>query len=127
MKKIFLATGNEGKIQRFRHLLREAGIDVEIYTPKDLDLENIEVLENGKNLRENAVRLDPDGKIFTAESRREVILTDHVFGDAHIQLPVRALYISKATNKPSLQQTKKEELLELKPVTDALKKILESN
>ncbi len=201
-KKIFLATHNEGKIQRFKNLLEHTGLDVEIYTPKDLGLENIEAEENGKTLAENAeikarayfgkvdmpilandtgflvegegfvdapkrkalaetdeksstkeeiakallefwkgvarlhggkvdaawleafVLFDPDGKIHTAESKREVILTDQIFGEAHIQMPMRALYISKITNKPAIQHTKEEELLELKPVTDALSKVL---
>lgn len=200
--KIFLATGNDGKIQRFKNLLQSAGLDVEIFTPKDLGLENIKAEENGKTLRENAeikaraylgkvdmpilandtgfwvdgeglidapkrkalgetdeknltkeaiaasilefwkgvarrhggnvhaawieefVRLDPDGTVRTAESRREVILTDQEFGEAHIQMPMRALYISKTTNKPAIQHTEEEELLELKPVTDALRKVL---
>lgn len=201
-KKIFLATKNEGKIQRFRHLLDQTGLDVEIYTPKDFDLENIEAEENGRTLAENAeikarayfgkvnmpilandtgfwaegegfvdapkrmalgeksereltkeeiaksilefwkgiarkhggevdaawieafVLLDPDGQMHVAESRREVVLTDQTFGEAHIQMPVRALYISKTTNKPAIQHNKEEELLELKPVTDALSKVL---
>lgn len=198
MKKIFLATTNEGKILRFKYLLKEAGVEVEIRIPKDFGLENIEAEESGKTLAENAeikarayfgkvnmpiiandtgfwvegegfvdapkraalngenennftkdqiaekllefwkgvakkhggkvdaawveafIRIDPDGQKHTSESRREIILTDQVFGESHIQLPVRALYISKATNKPSIQHTKEEELVELKPVMDAL-------
>lgn len=201
-KKIFLATHNEGKIQRFRNLLEHTGLDVEIYTPGDLHFENIEAEESGNTLAENAeikawayfgkvsmpilandtgfwvegeglvdapkrmalgekdereltkeeiarsllefwkgiarkhggevnaawieafVLLDPDGWLHRAESKREVTLTDHAFGEAHIQMPVRALYISKTTNKPAVQHNKEEELLELKPVTDALAKIL---
>jgi hypothetical protein len=73
---------------------------------------------------EEFVLLDPDGTMHTTESRREVILTDHAFGEAHVQMPVRALYISKVTNKPSIRHTKEEELLELKPITDALYKVL---
>jgi len=201
-KKIFLATRNEGKIQRFRNLLEHTSLDIESYTPGDLHLENIEAEESGDTLAENAeikarayfgkvdmpilandtgfwvegeglvyapkrralgeknengltkgeiakallefwkgiarkhggevnaalieafVLLDPDGRLHRAESRREVTLTDHAFGEAHIQMPVRALYISKTTNKPAIQHNKEEELLELKPVTVALSKIL---
>ncbi|MCX6702739.1 MAG: hypothetical protein NTW60_02635 [Candidatus Wolfebacteria bacterium] len=201
-RKIFLATYNEGKIQRFRDLIESTGLDIEIFTPKDFGLENIEPEENGKTLAENAeikarayfgkvdtpilandtgfwiqgeglvdapkrkalgekdektltkeeiaesllgfwkniakkhggkvdaawieafVLLDPDGTVHKSESKREVILTDHEFGEGHIQMPVRALYISKTTNKPSIQHSKEEELLELKSVTDALYKIL---
>lgn len=201
-KKVFLATHNQGKIQRFKNLLEYTGLDIEIFTPKDFGLEDVEAEENGSTLAENAEikarayfgkvampilandtgfwvegeglvdapkrkalgeknekeltkeeiaksllefwkgvarkyggkvnaawveafsLLDPDGKVHKAESRREVLLTDQEFGEGHIQLPVRALYISKITNKPAIQHTYEEELLELQPVTDALIKVL---
>ncbi|MGC9968853.1 MAG: non-canonical purine NTP pyrophosphatase [Minisyncoccia bacterium] len=201
-RKIFLGTRNEGKIERFKNLIASTGLDVEIHTPKDFDLQNIETEEKGKTLAENAeikarayfgkvdmpilandtgfwvqgeglvdapkrkalgetdeknltkeeiaktllefwkgiarkhggsvdaawveafVLLDPDGRMHVAESRREVVLKDKEFGTAHIQMPVRALYISKATNKPAIQHTKEEELFELKPIVDALLKVL---
>ncbi len=69
--------------------------------------------------------LDESGNLRVKESRREILLTDTVFGDPHIQTPVRCLYISKTTNKPSIQHTPEEELLELQPVTDALCALLE--
>lgn len=202
-KRLFLASRNEGKIERFKKLLSAAGLaDIEIYIPPDFGLEKIEVPENGRTLAENAelkarayfgkvdmpilandtgfwvagegfidapkrkalgetgedklskeeiasallefwkgiarkhggkvdaawlevfTLLNTDGTMRTAESRRDVILTDREFGIPHPQLPVRALYISKATNKPAAQHSKEEELLELKPITDALIKIL---
>ena len=201
-KEIFLATHNEAKIQRFKNLLEQTGLDIKIYTPKDFGLEHIEPEENGKTLAENSeikarayfgkvnipilsndtgfwvegeglidapkrtalgetakgnltkeeiaktllnfwkdiatkhggkvdaawievfTLLNSDGTICAEESKREVVLTNQVFGESHIQFPMRALYISKTTNKPSIQHTKEEELLELKPVTDALLKIL---
>ena len=201
-KEIFLATHNEAKIQRFKNLLGETGLDIKIYTPKDFGLEDIEVEENGKTLTENSeikarayfgkvsipilandtgfwveggglidapkrialgemekenltkeeisktlldfwkgiatkhggrvsaawievfTLLNPDGIMRKEESKREVILTNQVFGESHIQFPMRALYVSITTNKPSIQHTKEEELLELKPITDALLKIL---
>ncbi len=202
MKKIFLATNNEGKVERFRKLLAATGVAVKLHTPRDLGIEMIDVVENGKTLAENAeikarayfgevsfsilandtgfwvegeglvhtpkrtalgekaevgltqeeiaehlvafwkgiakkhggkvdaawieefVLLDPDGTLHTAESKREVVLTDTEFGEAHIQMPVRALYISKTTNKPAILHTDEEELLEMQPVTDALRKLL---
>ncbi len=201
-KKVLLGTHNQGKIERFKNLLANTGLDLEVYTPSDLGLGSIEAEETGKTLAENAeikalaylgktdmpvltndtgfwvegeglvdtpkrtalgrttekdltkeeiakallefwqgvarkhggrvnaawleafVLLDPDGTIHTSESRREIILTDQIFGEPHIQLPMRALYISRTTNKPSIQHKKEEELLELKPITDALTKIL---
>jgi inosine/xanthosine triphosphate pyrophosphatase family protein len=201
-KKIFLATRNEGKIERYKKLLRQTGLDIEISTPQDFGLENIDPEENGTSLTENAtikarayegkvdmpilandtgfwvrgeglvdtpkrtalgatdersltrqeiakavlefwrgiahkhggnvdaawvesfVVLNPDGTMRIAESRREVILTDRIFGDAHLQMPVRALYLSKATNKPSILHTAEEEILEMQPVIDALLKVV---
>jgi len=201
-KKVFLATHNEGKIERFKNLLLHTRLDIEIHTPKEFGLENIDPEEIGKTLAENAAikaraylgkvdmpilandtgfwvegeglvdapkrkalgktdekqltkeeiakallefwrsiakkhggkvdaawieafaLLDPDGTMHTAESKREVILTDQIFGEAHVQMPVRALYISKATSKPGIQHTAEEEIFELQPVTDALSKVL---
>jgi len=68
--------------------------------------------------------LDLDGTLHTAESRREVILTDQVFGEPHPQMPLRGLYISKITMKPSILHTKEEELREMKPLIDALLRVL---
>jgi len=72
------------------------------------------------------VLLDTLGTLHTAESRREVILTDQEFGNSHIQMPIRALYISKATNKPAVQHSLEEELIEMKPLTDALAQVLKA-
>ena len=201
-RKIFLGTKNEGKIERFKKLLANSGLDLEIFTPQDFGLENIEVEENGKTLAENAlikaksyfgkvdlpiltndtgfwveggglvdapkrmalggaseselskeeiakkllefwqgvarrhggkveaaweevfILLLQDGQVRSSESKREVILTDQIFGEPHLQMPMRALYISKATNKPAIQHTKEEEQLEMEPVTEALVKVI---
>ena len=201
-RNIFLATNNEGKVERFKNLLQYMNLDINIYTPKDFELQNINPEENGKTLAENAeiktrayfgkvdmpilandtgfwvegeglvnapkrkalgetkeselskkeianallefwkdvakkyggkvnsawvevfALLEPNGTLRKAESRREVILTDQEFGKAHIQMPVRALYISKTTNKPAIQHTAEEEIAEMKPVIDALSEVL---
>lgn len=204
-KKIFLATRNEGKIDRFKNLIHHTGFDVEIFTPFDLKIEDIEVEENGKTQAENAeikarayfgkvdmpilandtgffvegeglvdapkrialagkneqtltkkeigkalldfwrgiakkhggkvdaawvetfVLLDPDGTTRTADSKREVILTNQEFGEVHIQMPVRALYISKTTGKPAAQHTPEEEQLEMQPIINALSQLLSTS
>lgn len=203
--KVFIATSNNGKVERYKELIASAGLNIEIYTPKDFGLQNIEVEENGKTLVENAkikavayfkkvdmpilandagfwvegeglidapkrralfgadeknltkeeissnllefwkdiakkhggkvnaawldafALLDTNGETRVEEARREVVLTDQIFRTPHIQFPIRALYISKTTNKPAAQHTKEEEFLELKPITDALFKILTDN
>lgn len=66
----------------------------------------------------------PDGSVKSANSKREVVLTDQEFGKAHPQMPVRALYYSKTTNKPAILHTKSEELLEMQPVIQALISVL---
>lgn len=203
MKEILLATNNEGKVERYRKLLTAAGVVVALHTPRELGIEEVDVVEDGKTLRENAekkargylgktslpilandtgfwvdgeglvaapkrtalgeknetqltqkeitrhlvefwkgiarkhggkvnaawieefILLDPDGTIHNADSRRDVVLSDTEFGVVHVQMPVRTLYICKATNKPAAQQTDEEELLEMQPVVEALKKVLE--
>ncbi len=62
----------------------------------------------------------PDGAFYEVGARREIILTDKVFGKPHIQFPIRALYISKITNKPSVQHTEEEELIEITPIKESL-------
>ena len=199
---ILLATNNTGKIERFKKLINATGLNVELYTPRELGIEALDTEENGATLAANAelkVRayagktdlpilandtgffvegeglidapkrvalrgadeslltqeditakllefwkgvarkyggkvdaawveafalLYPDGRLVTSDSRREVTLTDHEFGTAHPQMPVRALYYSKTTNKPSLHHTEEEEMQEMQPVIAALKKVL---
>lgn len=199
--KVFLATNNEGKITRYKNLLKQIDRDIEVYSPRDLNIEVIDVVENGKTLAENArlkanayfgkvdmpilsndtgfyvegegfvdapkrialggtdesvlskeeiakiilnfwkgiatkhggkvdaawveafVALYPNGEIKEAESRREIVLTNQEFGTPHMQMPVRALYYSKTTNKPALEHTEEEELMEMEPVIKALSKI----
>ena len=201
--KLFLATNNEAKIERFKKLLKQIDKNIKIFTPKDLNIEAIDVEENGKTLKENAKlkanaylgkvdmpiisndtgiyvegegfvdapkrkalgeinentlskkeisekllnfwkgiatkhggKVDatwvesfavvyPDGGIKESESRREIILTNQEFGTPHIQMPVRALYYSKTTNKPAIEHTPEEEILEMKPTIKALISILD--
>lgn len=73
---------------------------------------------------ESFVVIYPDGEVKEAGSRREVTLTDQELGVPPLQMPVRALYYSKSTNKPAVQHTEEEEVLEMKPVIDALAKVL---
>jgi hypothetical protein len=203
--KIFLATNNGGKIERFKKLLKEVDMEIEVFSAKDLNIEAIDIVENGKTLAENAklkanayfekvdmpilandtgfyvegegfidapkrvalgdvgennlsreeisemmlnfwkgiatkyggkvdaawveafVLLNTDGKIIESESRREVLLTNQEFGSPHADMPVRALYYSKMTGKPAILHTEEEELLEMKPIIDALKRLLNIN
>ncbi len=67
----------------------------------------------------------PSGKVHIQGARREIILTDKVFGEAHIQFPLRPLYISKTTNKPVVHHTEEEELIEVAPIKDALESLFE--
>lgn len=69
----------------------------------------------------------PNGSVRRETAQRDVVLTSTVFGQAHVQLPVRALYISKATGKPAVLHTQEEELLELAPIMKALARLLSPN
>jgi hypothetical protein len=201
--KIFLATTNSAKIERYKNLLKQTGLEVEVFTPKDFGLENVKVEETGKTLLENAklkalafkdkvkmpilsndtgfwvegegfvlapkrtalagesiekkskeeiakfiiefwqnlanehggkvdaawlesfVGVGVDGKVYNTDSKREMILTNEVVGQPSLDMPIRALCISKATTKYSLLHTQEEELLEMQPLIQALKKLLE--
>jgi inosine/xanthosine triphosphate pyrophosphatase family protein len=68
----------------------------------------------------------PDGTIYEEGARREIILTNQVFGEPHIQFPIRALYISKLTNKPAANHTEEDELVEIQPICSALEKLFKS-
>ena len=200
--KVFLATNNYGKIERFKKLLEQTQKDIEVYTPESLNINAIDVEETGATLTDNAklkanayfgkvdmpilandtgfyvegegfidapkrialegideetlskeeisfkilnfwkgvatkyggkvdaawiesfVVVFPDGKIVEENSRREVILTNQEWGTPPLQMPVRALYYSKMTNKPAIQHTHEEEIIEMQPVTDALARVL---
>lgn len=74
---------------------------------------------------ESFVAVFPDEMSNISESRREVILTDQLFGKPAPSLPVRALYISKATGKPAITHTKKEEWQEMQPVVTAIRAALD--
>jgi inosine/xanthosine triphosphate pyrophosphatase family protein len=203
MRKVLLASNNQGKVERYKNLITMAGLLVEIVTPAEVGIEEVDVIEDGQTLAENAekkataylgktdlpilandtgfwletegfvdapkrfalegqtesslskaeiadklvsfwqekaranggrvdaawveafVLLQPDGTKKAAKARREVILTDTIFGEPHIQMPVRALYISKTTNKPATVHTAAEELEEMQPVVVALKELFE--
>ncbi len=72
----------------------------------------------------NLCLLTPDGKIRHCEAVRPVTLTNTPCGKMDPYLPLRPLYISKATGKHVLLQNEKEELLELEPITNALRDLV---
>ncbi len=61
--------------------------------------------------------------VMHAEAIRPVILTAESRGAVDPYLPLRGLYISKATGNYVLEQTDEEEFRELQPITDALKNL----
>jgi inosine/xanthosine triphosphate pyrophosphatase family protein len=66
----------------------------------------------------------PNGEIKKSESRREIVLTDQEFGVPFVEMPIRALYYSKVTGKPAIQHNEADDKLEMKPIEDALRKVL---
>lgn len=53
MKKIIVATGNEGKMKEIRAILK--GEDVSFSSLKDENLQDVEIVENGESFEENAI------------------------------------------------------------------------
>ncbi len=66
----------------------------------------------------------PDGSVKHDAGKRPVTLTSKPHGTIDSHLPIRSMYIVAATGKYSADQTPEEELLEMKPYQDALKRIL---
>lgn len=73
--------------------------------------------------RNNLCFIDSNKSVYHIETVRPVILTSESRGKVDPYLPLRGLYISKATNKYVLEQTEEEELIELQPVTEGIKKV----
>ena len=53
MRKIIVATGNEGKMKEIRQIL--AGDGIEYVSLKDENLQDVEIVEDGTTFEENAV------------------------------------------------------------------------
>ncbi len=66
----------------------------------------------------------PDGSIKIDSSERPVALTAEVHGTLNPFFPLRSMHIVKATGKYTSDQTPEEEQLELKPIKDALHRLL---
>lgn len=200
-KRTLLASNNQQKVERYKRLLAELEVSIELVTPSEYGIEALDVVEDGETLEANArlkaqayakivdipvlgndtgfwletegfvdapkrvalagesehelskeeitkrmlafwkqkatdnggkvdaawidvfVLILPDRTERVAEARRDVVLTDTPFGEPLPQMPVRALYISKTTNKPSIQHIDAEELEEMQPVIDALRSV----
>ena len=52
-RKIIVATGNEGKMNEIRQILGNENI--KFSSLKDEDLQDVEIIENGKTFEENAI------------------------------------------------------------------------
>lgn len=75
--------------------------------------------------RESFVLINPDGEMKEVESVRPITLTNQEGPEVHYDLPIRSLYISKATGTRPTEHTKEDELIELKPNSDVLKQLLQ--
>lgn len=67
--------------------------------------------------------ITPEKSAVHIETIRPATLTDQSHGTIDPYFPLRGLYISKATGKYVLEQTEAEEMVELQPITDGIKKL----
>lgn len=72
----------------------------------------------------NALCFAIQGSVRHVEAVRPVILTNEIQGAFDPHLPLRSMYKPVPTSKYVCEQSEEEELLELKPITDALHKLL---
>lgn len=200
MKEILLVTNNQGKIERYRRIVKHIDKEIVLHTLNDLGIEKVDVAEDGtleENARKKALvylgktnlpilandagifvkgmglvknpkrialnspednftkeeiydfvvnywkdvatknggEVDatwvdafaicmPDGTLYEEGARREIILTNRILGESHIQFPIRALYISKTTNKPAAAHTEEDELIEIQPICSVFERLL---
>ena len=58
--RFLLATHNAGKIERYKMLFeqisKDLGLEIEVFSPQDIGLDKIEVIEDGRNEQENAYK-----------------------------------------------------------------------
>lgn len=66
----------------------------------------------------------PDGAMREERSHRPVMLTDDVRGEVNPHFPMRSTYIVGPTGKYVADQTPEDEILEMQPFRDALKRLL---
>ena len=67
--------------------------------------------------------ITPEKIAVHGEAVRPVVLTDVTEGAVDPHLPLRGMYISKVTGKHALEETEEEEIQELQPITDTIKKL----
>ncbi len=53
-RKLILSTNNFDKVEEIKDILKELPVD--ILSKKDLNLENVDIVEDGKTLEENATK-----------------------------------------------------------------------
>lgn len=53
-RKLVLSTGNENKVKEIRHILKD--LDLEVLSKMDVNLENLDVVEDGETLEENSLK-----------------------------------------------------------------------
>jgi XTP/dITP diphosphohydrolase len=93
MRKLLLATGNQGKIQEMRALLKD--LEVEIVTPGDLGLE-LRVEERGSTYSENAAK-----KAITFATRTQLMtLADDTGLEVEILGGAPGIYSARYAPKP---------------------------
>ena len=88
--------------------------------------QNIATARGGKvdaQWRQALCFITPEKYAMHGEAVRLVVLTNESHGKVDPYLPLRGLYIPKATGKYALEQSEEEELIELQPITDTIKKL----
>ena len=109
-----------------------AGVDEKILSIEEIAghmqqyYQNIASAHGGKvdaEWRNALCFITPEKFVAHIETIRPVILTSQSRGKVDPYLPLRGLYISKTTGKYVLEQSEEEELRELQPITDGVKKL----
>lgn len=106
-QKVFLATNNHGKIERFRHLL-QALPDLQVLTCEDLKLAPIDVEETGKTLEENALL---KARAYLGKVDMPILANDtgfYVEGEGFVDAPKRKALGNRDENQMTKEEMAKE-------------------
>src|SRR3990167_4433363 len=87
---VFLATNNQGKIERFVKLLKDAAPEVKVSVAADLGIKPLEVAETGSSLTANALL---KARAYLGKVELPILANDtgfYVEGEVLVEAPKRA-------------------------------------
>ncbi len=111
--KIIYGTGNRGKLDAMRKIIKNHGFDAELYTIKDIGFDK-EIIENGKTFEENSEIKAKAIKEFCNQNKiiDKIIITDDAGLCVDALNGAPGIYTARYAGKNATQEEKLNKLLE---------------